>query len=151
MLANLLTINQAQALTWQEQMLNSVNALRSQKSLSQLRLCKPLTISAQKYAETMARQNFFAHEGQDGSTIGTRIKSAGYDWTNSSTGSMVAENIAAGQQSVREVMKNWTKSVGHYKNMVEPKFTHVGFGKSTNKRSKYGSYWVQNFGFGAKC
>jgi uncharacterized protein YkwD len=99
----------------------------------------------------MAQQNFFAHEGKDGSTPGERMQSAGYDWENSTSGSMVAENIAAGQQSVSEVMKGWKKSTSHYKNMTESKFIHVGFGMSENKKSKFKKYWVQNFGYGAAC
>ena len=64
---------------------------------------------------------------------------------------MVAENIAGGQYSVPVVMKAWRNSSGHFKNMVEPRFTHVGFGMATNPNSKFKKYWVQNFGFGAEC
>ena len=121
--------------------------LRAEKGLQPVKICKTLTISAQKYSRTMAQQNFFAHEGKDGSTPGERMQSAGYDWENSTSGSMVAENIAAGQQSVSEVMKGWKKSTSHYKNMTESKFIHVGFGMSENKKSKFKKYWVQNFGY----
>ena len=99
----------------------------------------------------MAQQDFLSHTGKDGSSFGERIQSAGYDWTNSRSGSSVAENIAAGQNSVVEVMKGWKNSTSHYKNMTNTKFTHVGFGMSVNQKSKYKKYWVQNFGFGASC
>ena len=79
------------------------------------------------------------------------MQSAGYKWMNSKTGSMVAENIAGGQNSVSAVMRGWRNSAGHYKNMVEPQFTHAGFGMAVNLGSKYKKYWVQNFGFGASC
>ena len=139
------------AATWQDQMLISLNSIRAEKGLQPVKICKTLTISAQKYSRTMAQQNFFAHEGKDGSTPGERMQSAGYDWENSTSGSMVAENIAAGQQSVSEVMKGWKKSTSHYKNMTESRFIHVGFGMSENKKSKFKKYWVQNFGYGAAC
>jgi uncharacterized protein YkwD len=139
------------AVSWQDQMLQSLNSMRAQKSLKPLEMCKPLTRAAQNYARTMAQQNFLSHTGKDGSNMGGRIQAAGYDWKNSNTGSSVAENIAAGQNSVVEVMKGWKNSTSHYKNMTNTKFTHVGFGMSVNQKSKYKKYWVQNFGSGASC
>lgn len=148
---NLNSITTSMAASWQEQMLQSLNSIRAQNSLKPLEMCKPLTRAAQKYARTMAQQDFLSHTGKDGSDFGERIQSAGYKWTNSKTGSSVAENIAAGQNSVSEVMKSWRNSKGHFKNMVEKRFTHVGFGLSINPGSTYKKYWVQNFGFGASC
>ena len=137
--------------TWQEQMLQSLNSLRAQKSLTPLTMCAPLTRAAQSYAATMANKDFFSHTGKDGSTMDERIQKAGYNWKNSKVASAVAENIAAGQISVREVMVSWRNSKGHYKNMTNPKLVHVGFGRSTNSKSDYKTYWVQNFGAGASC
>ena len=141
----------AHATSWQDQMLNSLNSIRADRKLAPLTLCRPLITASQKYANTLAQQNFLAHEGKDGSTPGERMQGAGYKWRNTRTGSMVAENIAGGQKSVLAVMTSWRNSSGHFKNMVEPKFTHVGFGMAINPDSKYKKYWVQNFGFGATC
>ena len=148
---SLSSVSTSVAVSWQDQMLQSLNSMRAQKSLKPLEMCKPLTRAAQKYARTMAQQDFLSHTGKDGSSFGERIQSAGYDWKNSTTGSSVAENIAAGQNSVVEVMKGWKNSTSHYKNMTNTKFTHVGFGMSLNQKSKYKKYWVQNFGAGASC
>ena len=144
-------VSHGSADTWQEQMLQSLNSLRAQKSLAPLKLCAPLTRAAQSYAVTMANKDFFSHTGKDGSTMDERIQKAGYRWKNSKVASAVAENIAAGQISVREVMVSWRNSKGHYKNMMNPQLAHVGFGRSTNSKSTYGTYWVQNFGAGASC
>jgi uncharacterized protein YkwD len=141
----------AHAASWQDQMLKSLNSIRVDGKVAPLTFCRPLTTASQKYANILARQDFLAHEGKDGSTPGKRMQSAGYRWMNTPTGSMVAENIAAGQNSVSAVMKSWRDSTGHYKNMVEPRFTHVGFGMAINPNSKYKKYWVQNFGYGATC
>lgn len=141
----------ANADTWQKQMLSELNVIRVDKGLNPLKICKPLTKSALNYAKYMAAKNFLAHEGPDGSTIGSRIQKAGYDWMNSTQGSQIAENIAAGQNSVSEVMKGWSKSKSHYKNMVNPVFTHVGFGMAVNERAISKKYWVQHLGFGATC
>jgi len=145
------SISAASSATWQEQMLTSLNAIRADKGLKPLIMCKSLTLSAQNYAKTMATQDFFSHEGRDGSTIGQRIQSAGYKWRNSRTASGIAENIAAGQGSVKVVMKDWKNSTGHYENMTNGKFLHVGFGMAANQKSTHKKYWVQNFGYGATC
>jgi uncharacterized protein YkwD len=116
----------ASAITWQEQMLVSINSIRAEKSLAPLTMCRPLAKSAQGYAKTMASQNFFDHTGKDGSTPGSRIQKAGYDWMNPKEGSSIAENIAAGQNSVPEVMKGWRKSKSHYKNMGDSRIHPCG-------------------------
>ena len=139
------------AMTWQDQMLASLNSIRAEKDLKPLVMCKPLTTAAQKYAKAMATQNFFSHDGKDGSTAGERIQRAGYNWRDSAIATGIAENIAAGQSNVIQVMKDWKKSTGHYKNMTNSKFTHVGFGMAANEKSTYQKYWVQNFGYGGKC
>ena len=148
---SLISLPTASAITWQEQMLDSINSIRAEKSLMPLKMCRPLVNSAQNYAKKMALQDFLDHTGKDGSTPGSRIQKAVYDWMNSTKDSMIAENIAAGQNSVLEVMRGWRKSKSHYKNMVTPEFTHVGFGMAINQRAKYKKYWVQNLGFGATC
>ena len=145
------TMSPTIAVSWQEQMLSSLNTLRADKGLRPLKLCNSLTKAAQNYAKDMATQNFYSHEGKDGSTPADRIRSAGYTWRSSKTGAGIAENIAAGQGSVKEVMRDWTKSTGHFKNMTGNKFTHVGFGMAMSAKSTYKKYWVQNFGFGASC
>ena len=145
------TTGEAVKASWQLQMLENLNSIRAKKDLKPLRVCKSLTKAAQNYAKTMALQDFLDHTGKDGSTPGSRIQKAGYDWMNSRKGSMIAENIAAGQNSVLEVMREWSKSKSHYKNMVTPEFSHVGFGMAINRQAKYKKYWVQNFGSGAQC
>lgn len=132
-------------------MLNQINQFRAEKKLPPLELCKELKMSAEKFARDMAFRNFFSHTGQDGTQPGDRIEKAGYLWTKANAGSSVAENIAAGQKSVKEVMAGWRKSPSHYKNIMNPRFRHAGFGKSSNPQSEFGTYWVQNFGYGATC
>jgi uncharacterized protein YkwD len=137
--------------SWREQMLSSLNTMRADKGLKPLKLCSTLNKSAQDYAREMALQDFYAHEGKDGSTPGERIQRAGYRWRSSNTEAGIAENIAAGQGSVQKVMKDWKNSTGHFKNMTGSKFLHVGFGMATSTKSTYKKYWVQNFGYGARC
>ena len=129
---------------WQEQMLSSLNTIRADNGLEPLKLCTTLNTSAQGYAEVMASQNFLEHEGKDGSTPSQRGQRAGY-------GLYVGENIAAGYASVKEVMTGWTNSPGHFKNMINSEYMHVGFGMASNQETTYKTWWVQNFGLEGKC
>ena len=130
---------------WQEQMLSSLNTIRADNGLEPLKLCTTLNKSAQGYAEVMAAQNFLEHEGKDGSTPSQRAQSAGYGFYG------VGENIAAGYLSVKEVMTGWTNSPGHFKNMINSEYMHVGFGMESNQETTYKTWWVQNFGYGGEC
>ncbi len=126
-------------------MLTSVNEQRAQASAGALSACPRLDLEAQAYAETMAATSHFDHTGPDGRSPFDRMADAGYDY------SYAAENIAAGQDSVKEVMAGWIDSPGHYSNIVNPHLTDVGFGYARRAGSEYGTYWVQAFGSGGRC
>lgn len=103
-----------------------------------------LTASSQFHAEDMARKDYYAHASQDGRTPTARMKEAGY------VARTTGENIAAGQQTAREVVASWLLSPGHCKNMLNDQFTDIGLGVAININSQKGIYWVQNFGSGEK-
>lgn len=151
LLANLLLATPSNSASWQEEMLQMVNKIRVANNAAPLKMCSSLELAAQRYSREMAQNDFLDHTGKDGSTMGDRLIRAGYLWKSASSASYIGENIAAGQKSVSEVVKAWKKSPGHFKNIVSKRFTHVGFGKSSSKTSKYGTFWVQNFGAGVKC
>ena len=67
----------------------------------------------------------FSHERPDG----TEVVDLGY-----------GENIARGQSSASEVMKDWMKSEGHRYNILWDQYHSIGVARS-------GSYWVQVFSF----
>ncbi len=55
----------------------------------------------------------------------------------------VAENIAMGQPSSREVVRSWMNSSGHRANILNPNHHHIGVGAY---RTEGGTiYWVQQF------
>ena len=137
--------------SWQEQMLSSLNMIRAENAVEPLKLCNTLNKSAQGYAEVMATQNFLAHEGQDGSTPSQRAQSAGYEYYEYYEYYAVGENILAGLASIEEAMTGWKNSPGHFKNMIESEYMHVGFGMAINQETTYKTWWVQNFGYGGKC
>lgn len=96
--------------------------------------------AAVAHAREMARRGVLQHEGGDGSTAGQRVSRAGYRWRN------VGENIASGQDSVEQVMAEWTSSPEHCANLMDPRFTEMGLGYAVNLDSEGGIYWAQEFG-----
>ncbi len=55
---------------------------------------------------------------------------------------MMGENIAAGQTTPKAVMDSWTKSQGHYENIINEDYQSVGIGVFYNNGIYY---WVQCF------
>lgn len=96
--------------------------------------------AAQGHSEDMADNNFFSHTGSDGLGIAERLNNAGYEW------SAAAENIAAGQESVQQVMQAWLDSPGHCVNIMGQNYTEVGAALAENEESEYRLYWTQDFG-----
>jgi uncharacterized protein YkwD len=69
---------------------------------------------------------------QPGTKFTGRIDVENYKWA------AAGENVAYGFSSAESVMQAWLKSSGHCKNILNPKFSELGLGKS-------GSYWTQVF------
>ena len=123
------------------ELLALTNDVRQDAGLSPLRSSYRLGQAAQGYAEDLATQNFFSHQGKDGSTLSSRVADTGYEFATA------GENIAAGQRSARNVFRGWMNSDGHRANILQAEFTEVGFGLyDATGSSDYGMYWVQNFG-----
>ncbi len=96
--------------------------------------------AAQAHADDMAKQNYFSHEGRDGSFPAVRVGRTGYPWQST------AENIAAGNVSAEETVAGWLRSPEHCMNIMEGRFTELGVAFAVNERSTMGIYWVQVFG-----
>lgn len=124
-----------------DKMLASLNSYRAQSGLAALTIDSQLTAAAYGHSKDQASRCAMSHDGSDGSKSSDRVKAAGYDW------SVVAENVAAGQASVEDVMTSWWNSPGHRENILKNDVTDVGFALvSTTSCSEYQTYWTQNFG-----
>jgi uncharacterized protein YkwD len=118
-----------------------VNAERGARNLPHLTLSDALATSAEQYAASMAAANFFSHTGADGSTITQRGEAAGYvGWT------FLGENLAAGQTTPERVVAGWMSSPSHRANVLSPLAVEIGIGYSYQAETKYGHYWVTEFG-----
>lgn len=130
-----------------ESVLTAVNAARAKAGCAPLRMNPKLAAAAKSHARAMAEQNFFAHSGKDGSRLPGRIAGQGYDYQSA------AENIAAGQDSPREVVQDWLQSSGHRKNIMDCQMSETGIALvyQADDRPIRGSrtplryYWVQVF------
>ncbi len=121
-----------------EDMLTAVNAERAQYGLSPLVLSYKLTQAAQTQADDMAFNKFMSHYGSDGSSPFDRMKRVGYNYKTA------GENVAAGYDSVTDVMVGWMNSEGHRANILDSSFTQLGVGYQSDSNGRW--YWVQTFG-----
>ncbi|KAJ2059535.1 hypothetical protein GGI17_004356 [Coemansia sp. S146] len=116
--------------SWQSEMLSQVNAVRARVGKAALTLSSQLNSVAQAHSQYMSSTRDMTHSNPGGS-LGTRVAAAGLKWMGA------AENIAWNQETVSQVMDAWTKSPGHYANMIGD-YTSVGFGEAN-------LYWTQDF------
>lgn len=127
------------------ELVNQARARERKCGRRTFRAVAPITASAsldraaQAHAADMAKNNWFEHEGTDGSTPAKRVERYGYRWTT------VGENIAAGAATADEVVKGWLDSPGHCTNIMSADFKQMGIAYVVNQRSKAGIYWSQVF------
>jgi uncharacterized protein YkwD len=123
-----------------ESMLAIVNAARLVEGRPPLTLDPRLNAAAQAHAEDMLARTYYAHESPEGGLPRLRVTAAGL------IADVVGENLAAGQTSVENVMEAWLHSSDHRRNILEPRFTHLGVGLALGSyQHKYKVLWVQDF------
>jgi uncharacterized protein YkwD len=109
-----------------------LNAQRRAHGLKKLRANGRLRHAATGYARFMVKRNFFAHEGPDGSTPLSRIRSTRY--LRGARSWAIGENLAWGTGSLatpRSIMKAWMESSGHRANVVKRAYREIGIGVVT--------------------
>ena len=98
---------------------------------------------AQAHSDDMVRRNYFSHNTPEGATSGQRLDKAGIRWMR------VAENIAAGQGTAREVYNSWMNSPGHRANIENCALREHGIGFTRGTASlPYGTItnaWTHDF------
>jgi len=120
--------------------ITEVNQYRGEHGRGLVTLEARLDRAALRHARAMADQDFFSHTGADGSSMGKRLTQAGYIW------SLVAENIAAGQQSPKEAIGTWMDSPGHRHNILMKGVIHIGLAHVSRDPDpgevSFKDYWV---------
>lgn len=97
-----------------------LNAARATGGLGPVVANARLAQAALAHARDMEARDFFDHVAPDGGTLVDRVSATGYRYC------VVAENIARGQRSLREVHEGWMNSPGHRANNLLPEITEFG-------------------------
>lgn len=85
-------------------------------------------------------QGSISHSGPGGNSPGDRLSDASISW------STAGENVAVGQPTPAAVVQAWVNSSGHYANMINGSFTHIGIGCQEGAGGIYGGpWWTQVF------
>lgn len=105
------------------------NTFRQMNTLGTLRRSVTLDWMAARHASDMRINGVLSHRGSDGSDIAGRAEQQGYRYC------LLAENIAEGQSSARQVMQDWINSPGHRANLMAMGVTEIGVAQD-------GRYWV---------
>jgi len=122
------------------QLFSLINRVRLRKYLPQWTKQMQLQTAAKMHAEDMRDRKYFTHESPEGNRVGDRVKLANYpdiDLENCecSFETHVGENLAKGQKSARQVVREWLHSRNHRGLLLSPVYTEAGIGKA-------GEVWV---------
>lgn len=109
------------------------------KAAPPLRYSTDLADASQVHAMDMAQRGYFDHATPEGVTPTERLAQTGYRWA------LTGENIAKGDMGADEAMAGWLQSAGHCANIMDPRFTEMGFGIAADGDRKGALYWVQTF------
>lgn len=120
----------------QQEVLALINSERAEHGCPKVHLNDRLIEAARDHAAEMAGYGYFAHHSLDGDDAGERVRDAGYRWNG------YAENIARGQDSPREVVRDWMDSRPHRENILDCDLREVGVGLAFD--SDHEPYWVQD-------
>ncbi|MFY0596207.1 MAG: CAP domain-containing protein [Cognatishimia sp.] len=110
------------------------NQYRAKYGLKPLHISRNLETIAEAHGEDMARYSFFSHYGSNGSDIGDRALRGGYQYC------VIAENIAQGQRSAKNVTRDWINSPGHRENILDVDVSEIGVTRGR------GNTWVMVLG-----
>jgi uncharacterized protein YkwD len=111
-------------------MLCLINRVRGHYGIGALRENPQLRRSATGHSEDMVEHGYFSHYGPAGSTVGSRVASAGYLARVNIY--FVGENIGGGigsnGGSALAVFRAWMHSPPHRANILDPGFHDIGVG-----------------------
>lgn len=123
--------------TDRREVLRIVNEERANAELSAYAYNTILENSAQAYTENMRSTNCFSHTC--GSTLRERMHASGYYQAEPGRTYSYGENIAVGQTTPSQVMRDWMNSPSHRSAILSTQYLEIGIGRS-------GNYWTLHFG-----
>ncbi|PFA68671.1 hypothetical protein CN378_06495 [Bacillus sp. AFS015802] len=123
--------------SFEGQVTELTNRERHKKGLLPLQIDMKLSQVALYKSRDMRDAGYFSHRSPTYGSPDEMMKRFHISYN------MAAENIAAGQMSPEEVVREWMGSPVHRKNILNPAYTHMGVGYA--KGGTYGTYWTQLF------
>lgn len=103
---------------------DKTNEVRTQNKLQALTIDERLNTAAQNKADDMIKNNYWSHESPTGVTPWHWIDQAGFSYD------VAGENLAKNYSDASEVMSAWLDSETHRQNILNQKFTSMGFAVS---------------------
>lgn len=121
--------------------LTLVNTYRAQNGRGALALSTNLSRAATWHGGDMGANGYFSHTDSLGRNPSARARDCDYPGG-------AGENIAAGTvwDTAQEAFTAWRNSSGHNANMLNANYTMIGIARVYVSGSRYGWYWVTNFG-----
>ena len=116
--------------------LKLINDYRASKGLTALKLDPRLTLAAKMQSKDLASTDRISHYGSDGSSPWDRVKRTGY------SAKIAAENVGTGQASLEEVIKGWTESPGHNRNLLLPGAHDMGIALAEAPKTEFKTFWT---------
>lgn len=122
---------------FEQRVLELINEERAKAGLAPVTYNGALDNAAEKHAHHMSIVNRMAHDGIGDGTPGERIRAEGFRkaW---------GENVATGQTSPEQVVREWMNSPTHRRNILDPNFRQMGVGQTVAANGR--TYWAQEFG-----
>ena len=123
----------------------TVDASEAAKLISDYRASKglpPVTVDAtlmqiaRLHSDRMAAADTMSHVLPGEGSFHDRLVAGNYD------AGMAAENVAAGQPTLAEVLDAWRKSPSHDANMLEPHVIEIGIALSVADGGRYKYFWT---------
>ena len=126
----------------EQDLLHYSNEARAAHALPLLSPDINLAIAARNHARDMAQRQYLSHESPDARsrTLAQRVALAGSPYNG------LAENLAQFSRDIdvaEKAVAGWLDSRGHRENLLNPDYSHVGFGVALDSRDRV--YVVQVF------
>ena len=122
------------------EMLAAINEVRKENGSKPLVLSTSLAQVAKNQANAMVSHDQMSHNFGIGQDLRSRATLVGYHGP-------IGENVAAGQRTLEDTIKDWMHSPGHRSTLLSDMWTSVGMAvQSAHSGSRYGVYWAADFG-----
>jgi len=121
----------------ENEVIRLVNVERAKAGLPALKMNWELCRVARYKSADMANKGYFSHNSPTYGSPFTMMQNFGLRFT------AAGENIAYGQRTPAEVMRDWMNSPGHRSNILSSSFSEIGVGLAKNKNGV--CYWTQMF------